>query len=96
LEKYQPGDGLLWSQRRGVADSMRTRTTTILLTMVTGVLTITPLFSQLDTDTISGRVTDASGAVVPGAQVVVVNTQTKFENVTISNADGQSGGQCGA
>ena len=67
---------------------MRTRSTTILLTMLLGLIPNTPLFSQLDTATISGRVTDASGAVVPGAQVTVVNTETNFENVTLSNADG--------
>src|ERR1039457_4858613 len=74
--------------RKRSADSMRTRSTTILLTMLLGLIPITPLFSQLDTATISGRVTDASGAVVPGAQVTVVNTETNFENVTLSNADG--------
>src|ERR1017187_10844924 len=74
--------------RKRSADWMRTRSTTILLTMLLGLIPNTPLFSQLDTATISGRVTDASGAVVPGAQVTVVNTETNFENVTLSNADG--------
>ncbi len=47
-----------------------------------------PLFGQLDSGTISGRVTDASGALVPNAQVVVVNTETNFTSDTQSNAEG--------
>ena len=51
-------------------------------------LTASPAFAQLDTGTISGRITDSSGAVVANAQVKVVNTATNFENDTISNAEG--------
>ncbi|MDP9169870.1 MAG: carboxypeptidase regulatory-like domain-containing protein, partial [Acidobacteriota bacterium] len=47
-----------------------------------------PAFSQLDTGTISGRVSDASGALVPNAQVTVVNTETNFTSESRSNTDG--------
>lgn len=66
---------------------MLTRTTTILL-ITLGSLQVSSLFCQLDTATISGKVIDSSGAIVPGAQVTVVNTQTNFENMTVSNSDG--------
>jgi hypothetical protein len=38
--------------------------------------------------TIYGSVTDASGAVVPGAAITATNTQTAFERVTESDANG--------
>src|SRR4051794_11093392 len=66
---------------------MHTKTMTILL-LTLGLFPVTSLWSQLDTATISGRVSDSSGGVVPGAQVTVVNTETNFENSTVSNADG--------
>jgi hypothetical protein len=45
-------------------------------------------FSQVDTATLSGRVTDASGAVVAGAQITVVDTDTNFTSDTKSNGEG--------
>ena len=47
-----------------------------------------PAFAQLDSGTFSGRVIDSSGAVVPNAQVTVVNAETNFESTSITNADG--------
>ena len=38
--------------------------------------------------TIFGTVTDASGAVVPGASITVTNVQTAFERLTVSDANG--------
>ena len=38
--------------------------------------------------TIFGTVTDASGAVVPGATITVTNVQTAFDRVTVSDANG--------
>lgn len=38
--------------------------------------------------TIFGTVTDASGAVVPGATITATNAQTGFERVTVSDAGG--------
>ena len=44
--------------------------------------------AQLPTGTINGRVTDPGGAVVAGAQIVVVNQSTNVSRETITNADG--------
>jgi hypothetical protein len=40
------------------------------------------------TGSISGTVTDPTGAVVPGAHVVAINTQTDIQNSTETNAQG--------
>jgi len=45
-------------------------------------------FGQLDTATISGRATDTSGALVPNAQVTIVNTETNFVSETKTNTEG--------
>ena len=47
-----------------------------------------PALAQLDTGIFSGRVTDASGAVVPNAPITVVETQTNFTTDTKTNGDG--------
>jgi hypothetical protein len=51
-------------------------------------LTALPVCAQLDTGIFSGRVTDASGAVVPSAAVSVVETSTNFTTETKSNNEG--------
>ncbi len=40
------------------------------------------------TATLAGRVTDSSGAIIPGATIVVVNTATAAERPTVSNETG--------
>src|ERR1700740_3028266 len=45
-------------------------------------------FGQITTGTISGTVKDASGAVLPGAAVVVVNEETGSSRTVQSNAAG--------
>ncbi|MEB2364186.1 MAG: TonB-dependent receptor [Bryobacterales bacterium] len=47
-----------------------------------------PLRSQFGTSTISGAVTDATGAVIPGVTVTVVNTRTNFTFSAETNAGG--------
>ena len=47
-----------------------------------------PALAQLDTATISGRVTDSSGAVVAGAQITVVDVDTNFTSDTKTNVEG--------
>src|SRR5438067_2189661 len=47
-----------------------------------------PAFSQLDTASVSGRITDTSGAVIANAQIKVVNTATNFESNSVSNGEG--------
>src|SRR5215510_10370896 len=48
-----------------------------------------PAQAQLGTATISGNVTDSSGAVVVGATVSVVNNGTGFRRQTVSGDQGQ-------
>src|SRR5216684_6601494 len=43
---------------------------------------------QIGTSTITGRVTDSSGAVVPKVAVTVVNADTNFQFSTVTNEDG--------
>src|SRR5882757_4784071 len=45
-------------------------------------------FAQIDTGVISGRVTDSSGAIVPAAQVTIIQTETNTESKSETNSDG--------
>ena len=45
-------------------------------------------FAQQGRGTILGSVTDPTGAVVPGAQVVITNINTNLEFTATSNNDG--------
>ncbi|HYW44076.1 MAG TPA: carboxypeptidase-like regulatory domain-containing protein [Bryobacteraceae bacterium] len=65
---------------------MKPRTLTILLAVA--FLLNAPAFGQLDTASISGRITDSSAAVIGGAQITVVNTDTHFQSVTMTNNEG--------
>ena len=47
-----------------------------------------PAFAQIGTSTITGRVTDASGAVLPNAAVTVVQENTNFKFNAVSNNEG--------
>lgn len=51
-------------------------------------LTIGGLIAQTDRGTITGTVVDASGAVVPGAKVTVVNTETQLHVETVTTSTG--------
>ncbi len=46
------------------------------------------VLAQTETATLSGRVTDPQGAVVPGAEVVATNTDTNVSNSTKTNEAG--------
>ena len=46
------------------------------------------LLAQSDSATLSGRITDATGAVIEGAQIVVGNDGTGFKATTLSNESG--------
>lgn len=46
-------------------------------------------FAQVTTSTITGRVVDAQGAVVPGAKVTVTSKGTGAERTTVTNGDGE-------
>jgi len=45
--------------------------------------------AQVTTATITGRVADAQGSVVPGAKVTITNRDTAAERSVISNSDGE-------
>lgn len=45
-------------------------------------------YCQISTGTITGTVVDSSGAVVPGVQVIVVQTETNFESRVTANSEG--------
>ena len=42
------------------------------------ILCLVPAVAQIGTSTITGRVTDPTGAVVPGVSITVVNQETNF------------------
>src|SRR5579862_6744827 len=48
----------------------------------------TMCFAQVNRATLSGTVTDSSGAVVPGAKVTAVQVTTQFTYSAITNGDG--------
>src|SRR5437868_2079885 len=47
-----------------------------------------PCFAQVDTGAITGVVTDSSGAVVPGVQVRIVQTETNSQTALQTNDAG--------
>src|SRR3954471_10774224 len=49
--------------------------------------TAAPAFAQ-DTATLTGTVTDGSGAVVVNASVTAINLATNFETATVTNNEG--------
>ena len=46
------------------------------------------VLAQIGSATLTGRVTDPSGAVVPGVSITVVQTGTNFEFTALTNAEG--------
>ena len=57
------------------------------LTVLIAIVAAAPALAQ-STGTIQGTVTDAQGAVVPGAMIVIRNQATAVERSVISDADG--------
>src|SRR5581483_12164936 len=46
------------------------------------------LMAQVDTGTITGRVTDSTGAVIPNAQITIVQPETNFKFDSVTNNNG--------
>ncbi len=59
----------------------------VLITMLVLALSVSPLWASV-TGSISGTVSDPTGAVVPNASVVVLNTETGIKETTHTNAAG--------
>ena len=59
-----------------------------LVGMVIGILALTNAFGQGGTGQISGRVSDSTGAVLPGVEVTVTQTGTGLSRSAISNETG--------
>jgi hypothetical protein len=59
------------------------------LAIVMLVLCVGRAYSQFDTASLVGRVTDATGAVIPGATVTATNIATNVSNNRITNKDGE-------
>jgi hypothetical protein len=62
--------------------------TTWIRAFLLGLVLAAAALAQLDTGIFSGRVTDASGAVVPNAPITVLETQTNFTTDAQTNAEG--------
>jgi hypothetical protein len=62
----------------------------MLSAVVAGMLSTLPLpsFGQTETATVSGRVTDTQGGVVPGAEIQLVNVDTNIAQSTKTNSEG--------
>ncbi len=56
--------------------------------LVFGVLLAGAVFAQSGTSSISGIITDQTGAAVPGASVTISNAETGFKRTTTSSSDG--------
>jgi hypothetical protein len=71
--------------------SLRNRAllSTVLPSCVLLLAAIGNLYGQAGSASISGRVTDASGAAVPSASVVVKNTGTSASETTVSDGEGR-------
>src|SRR5215831_16671664 len=46
------------------------------------------VLAQVDTGTITGRVTDPSGSVIPSVRISLVQTETNFRFQAVTNAEG--------
>ena len=70
--------------------SDRKRLLALVLTAIFAVFAPSPTTAQTaGTGTIAGTVTDASGAIVPGANVVITNTDTGAARTVTTNSSGE-------
>jgi hypothetical protein len=60
----------------------------LLLATVTLLLAVSATWAQTVTGTLQGTVTDANGAVVPGSEIVIHNSDTGQERTLTTNSDG--------
>jgi len=67
---------------------MNRRISGLILLLAIVCLAPLPVFAQVGTGTITGHVTDATGALVPNAQVVAVNAATQVRTTAATNSSG--------
>ena len=67
---------------------MKQRSFWILLTVFILLALLAPVYGQKITGTISGTVTDPSGAVLAGATVTITNTETGLVRTAVTNGSG--------
>jgi hypothetical protein len=67
---------------------MRSKLNYLLLTGITLIASVCGLWAQSSRATLGGRVTDAQGAAVPGATVVVTSEETGVSQTTSTNEQG--------
>lgn len=79
----------LYGFRCATAGFFRLRLHLPLLLLAMFVIFAVQAYAQLDTSTISGTVSDSSGAVVPGATVVITNAKTNRSFSTTTNSKGE-------
>ncbi len=60
----------------------------VALRLIAAALFVSAASAQIDTGTISGRVTDSSGATIPGVQVSLVQAETNFRFSAVTNSEG--------
>jgi Carboxypeptidase regulatory-like domain len=76
------------TRRKYLARGQAYRAGTLLIALVAMLLVMTPHGWGQDNATITGYVTDASGALVPNAAITLTNTATNQTRETISNSAG--------
>ena len=59
-----------------------------LISLVITLGLVPSVFAQISTATLTGRVTDSTGAVVAGAQITVTSAETQFRSVAQTNSEG--------
>jgi len=56
--------------------------------VIAAAFSVNAAFGQIGTSTITGRITDPTGAVVPSVNVTVVQTSTNFTSTAVTNSEG--------
>lgn len=72
--------------RRGARHTLRSATLLVILAVAS--IVASPIWAQSDLASISGTVTDPSGALVPSAQISVISEATGAVHKTVTNASG--------
>src|SRR5262245_49022510 len=75
-------------QRLGVSSRRRRDMKCLILFLVVLLALALPVFAQVDRATLTGTVSDSSGAVIPGAKVELVSPETGFRRETQTGENG--------